>query len=141
MKKYSRLQKLAWFYSFLFFGVVAMNALPFIHDENGLMFGLFKLDPIDDGLHLASALWALSAGLYSRGATIFYFKWYGLAYCLDGVMGLLIGKGYLDLGVFFQEVAVSGWLTRLEVNIPHLILGGSAALLGFYFSRTKMFRA
>ena len=141
MKKVSRVQMLAFVYSFLLLVVVAMNYIPSIHDENGLMFGLFKLDPIDDALHLGSAIWACLAALHSKNAVLFYFRWFGLAYFMDGVLGLLIGKGYLDLGIFLQPLAVADWSTRLGLNIPHLMIGGSAMLIGFVLSKKKFLKA
>ncbi len=135
MKTMSRLQKIAIFYSLLFFGVVGLNWMPGIHDEQGRMFGLFKLDPIDDALHLGSALWASLAGWHSARAAVFYFKWFGLAYFLDGLVGLVVGKGYLDLGVLSSEPAIADFGTRVAVNVPHLALGGSAMIIGFVLSR------
>lgn len=127
------IQRLALGYSFIFMAVVALNYVPSIHDSQGLMFGLFKLDFIDDVLHTASAAWALVAGLCSAGAARFYFRWFGLAYLADGALGIIAGKGYLDLAIFNDGQAVMDFVTRVELNIPHIILGGTAALIGFYW--------
>lgn len=138
MKTFNWLQKMALFYSVMFFGIVGLNAIPAIHDEHGLMFGLFRLDLIDDALHLASAVWALVAGWHSVRATVYYFKWFGAAYLLDGLMGLAIGKGYLDLGIFMSEPAVADFATRIAVNIPHIMIGGTAVIIGFFLSRKAL---
>lgn len=127
----STLQRLAIFYSALFIGVVALNYVPQIHDADGNMFGLFHLDLIDDALHIGSALWALLAGLSSYTASRFYFRWFGLAYLLDGVLGILAGKGYLDLGIFMAGPGIVGLSTRIAANIPHIVLGGVAVVAGF----------
>jgi len=138
MKTFHWLQKIAFFYAAMFVGIVALNAMPGIHDHQGLMFGLFRLDFIDDALHLASGVWALSAAWHSLRATVFYFKWFGAAYLLDGLMGLAIGKGYLDFGIFTSEPAVAEFGTRLAVNVPHITIGGTAVILGFFLSRKAL---
>lgn len=125
------IQRLALGYSFIFMAVVALNYVPSIHDAQGLMFGLFKLDFIDDVLHTGSAAWALIAGLCSAGAARFYFRWFGLAYLADGILGLAAGKGYLDLAIFKDGPAVADFMTRIALNVPHIVLGGTAALIGF----------
>lgn len=141
MRIFHWLQKIALFYSAMFFGIVGLNAIPTIHDQNGLMFGLFRLDFIDDALHLASGVWALAAGWHSVRASVFYFKWFGAAYLLDGVMGLVVGKGYLDLGIFTSEPGVAEFATRIAVNIPHITIGGTAVIIGFFLSRKALSQA
>ena len=134
MKK-SLIQKLAFLYSALFFGVVLLNYIPAIHDEQGNMFGLFHLDLIDDLLHLGSAVWALIAGWYSIKATTFYFRWFGSVYLLDGVIGIFICKGLLDFGIFSSNPAIPELATRIAVNVPHILIGGSMAIIGFFLSK------
>lgn len=134
MKK-SLIQKLAFVYSVLFFSVVLLNYIPAIHDEQGQMFGLFHLDLIDDLLHLGSALWALIAGWYSIKATTFYFRWFGSAYLLDGIVGIFVGKGLLDFGIFSSNPAIAEFATRIAVNVPHILIGGSMVIIGFVLSK------
>lgn len=134
MKK-SLIQKLAFVYSVLFFSVVLLNYIPAIHDEQGQMFGLFHLDLIDDLLHLGSALWALIAGWYSIKATTFYFRWFGSVYLLDGIVGIFIGKDLLDFGIFSSNPAIPELATRIAVNVPHILIGGSMAIIGFFLSK------
>lgn len=130
-------QKLAFGYAVIFFLVVALNAIPQIHDDAGLMFGLFKLDLIDDILHLASALWALIAGWRSAKAATVYFTWFGAAYFLDGLVGIIFGRGFLDLAIFLDGPLAIDLLTKIALNIPHIVLGGSAVLIGWWFGRKK----
>jgi len=54
----SPIRTLAWIYAALFLFVVILGYIPGVTDVQGLMFGLFKIDLIDDVLHLASAVWA-----------------------------------------------------------------------------------
>src|SRR5262245_10286355 len=78
-----------------------LNYIPVLTDGQGRVFGIFALDIYDDMLHVASALWALIAAYWSRQASINFLKLFGTLYCLDGLMGLAIGSGYLDLGIVF----------------------------------------
>lgn len=136
MKTYSKLQKISFGYATAFILIVAMNYITPFHDHEGAMFGLFHLDFIDDALHFGSALWALLAGLAGVGAVLFYFKWFGLVYLFDGVAGIVVGKGYLDLALFDSHIApVADLTTRFLVNVPHVIIGGSMVLIGFVISK------
>ena len=123
------------FYFFMFLGVVSLSYIPGVNDENGLMFGLFKLDLYDDALHFFSGLWAGIAALVSRNAVVTYFKLFGTLYFLDGVMGLFIGSGFLDFGVFINGVLDLDLQTRTFANLPHLLIGGLAIYIGFVLSK------
>ncbi len=112
-----------------------MSYVPQFKDANGLMFGLFKLDLYDDALHLFSGIWAGVAAWLSTRASIIYFKLFGTLYLLDGVMGLFLGSGYLDFGIFIQGVLDLDLTTRIFANLPHLAIGGFAAFTGFVLSR------
>lgn len=130
-KRVTALQKFAWFYAALFLLVVIIGYLPGVEDENGLMFGLFEIDPIDDGLHLASALWATIAAWHSISATVFYFRVFGILYCLDGIVGVIAGKGFLDFAIFMQGPGIIEMSIRIAANIPHIVIGGLAIIIGF----------
>ena len=57
-----KLQKkisLGYFCILLF--AASLNYIPGLTDTEGRAFGIFALDIFDDSLHVASALWALSA--------------------------------------------------------------------------------
>lgn len=126
---------LGFAYFFLFVFVVALGYVPGVNDASGKMFGLFELDLYDDALHLFSGIWAgTAAWLSSRAATI-YFRLFGVLYFLDGVMGLLIGSGYLDFGIFIYGVLDLPLTTRIFANLPHLGIGGFALFAGFVLSR------
>lgn len=134
------IQKIALIYFVLFFLIVALNYVPAIHDEQGQMFGLFHLDLIDDLLHFGSAVWALIAGWYSIKAATFYFKWFGAAYLLDGILGILVGKGYLDLAIFMPGPAVTDLGTKIALNVPHILIGGSAVIIGVVLIRMEFWQ-
>jgi hypothetical protein len=129
------IQELAWLYAGLFFFVVLLGYIPAFNDEQGLLFGLFKIDPIDDILHLASGIWAAFAAWHSLKYSVFYFKAFGILYCLDGLIGLIFGNGYLDLAIFLNGPAVLDFGTKIAINTPHILIGGLAAFLGFRLSK------
>lgn len=128
----TNLQKLSLGYFVALMIAASLNYIPGLMDENGLAFGIFALDIYDDALHVASALWALVAGLMSHRASRTFLILFGLAYLGDGVFGFFTGYGYLDLGIFTNASAgVDMSLSRMLANLPHLALGGIAVWAGF----------
>jgi hypothetical protein len=47
------------------------------------------------------------------------------------VLGLLTGSGYLDFGIFINGVLQLPLQTRIFANLPHLVIGGVALLVGY----------
>jgi hypothetical protein len=128
----TNLQKLSLGYFLALMIAASLNYIPGLMDEDGLAFGIFALDIYDDALHVASALWALVAGLMSHRAARTFLILFGLAYLGDGVFGFFTGYGYLDLGIFTNASAgVDMSLSRMLANLPHLALGGIAGWAGF----------
>lgn len=115
--------------------VAGLNYVPGLTDEQGRAFGIFALDIYDDLLHLVSALWAGIAAFVSDRASRSFLRYFGLLYLADGLMGLVTGSGYLDLGIInygFQDLPLA---FRLAANAPHIALGGFAAFAGFFLGR------
>lgn len=112
-----------------------LNYIPGITDAQGRAFGIFALDIFDDALHLASAAWAAIAAWISRTAATAFLKVFGTLYFLDGVMGLAVGSGFLDLGIIVQGVQVLPLNFKILANAPHLFLGGLGLLSGFILAR------
>lgn len=134
----SLIQKLGIAYAVMFFAIVGLNYLPFVHDANGMMFGLFSLQWYDDLLHGFSGLWVLIAALISNRATVLFFKIFGAVYFFDGVLGLVTGSGCLDGGIFvdgFRSLSDVELPVRFFANLPHLLIGGIALYIGFVLSR------
>jgi hypothetical protein len=128
----TNLQKLSLGYFLALMIAASLNYIPGLMDEDGLAFGIFALDIYDDALHVASALWALVAGLMSHRAARTFLILFGLAYLGDGVFGFFTGYGYLDLGIFTNASAgVDMSLSRMLANLPHLALSGIAVWAGF----------
>lgn len=131
----SPLRILAAVYAVLFAVVTSLNYIPGLTDGEGRTFGLFALDIFDDALHAASGLWAALAAWRSTRATIVFFQVFGPLYCLDGLLGLATGSGYLDLGIFLHGVLDLPLVTRILMNLPHIVIGGFAAFAGFVLPR------
>jgi hypothetical protein len=129
------IRKLAWVYAAMFIFVVALGYIPGLTNEEGQLFGLFRIELIDDALHLGSGIWAALAAWHSTRAAIFYFKTFGIIYGLDGLIGLLFGQGYLDGGIFINGITPLDFGTKFATNLPHLLIGGTAVLIGFVLSR------
>ena len=56
---------------------------------------------------------------------------FGPLYFLDGVMGLALGSGYLDLGIFLYGPLDLPLMIRFLANLPHLLIGGVAIWVGY----------
>jgi hypothetical protein len=123
-------QKIALGYVVALSGAAALNYIPGLTDDQGRAFGIFALDIFDDALHAASALWALAAALISVRAARMFLLIFGPLYLLDGLMGLAVGSGYLDLGIFTNGVLDLPFTFKIMANAPHIALGGFALLMG-----------
>jgi hypothetical protein len=128
-------RKFAWVYAILFLVVVALGYTPGLTNAEGQLLGLFRIDPIDDIVHLISGIWAGVAAWRSTRASIFYFRGFGTLYSLDAVFGLLFGEGILDGGIFLNDIVQLDLSTRIAANMPHVVIGGLALLIGFGLSR------
>lgn len=122
---------LAFLYALALLGAASLNQIPGVNDADGRAFGIFALDIYDDLLHLASAIWAGVSALVSRRAAITFLRVFGVLYLGDGLLGLVTGSGYLDLGILIWGVQDLPLTFRILANTPHLLLGGFATLAGW----------
>ncbi|NKB26257.1 MAG: DUF4383 domain-containing protein [Rhodobacteraceae bacterium] len=129
------LQKIALGYFVVLLGAAALNYIPGITDDQGRSFGVFALDPFDDALHLASAIWALAAALLGHRASRMFLVLFGALYLGDGLLGLATGSGYLDFGIFLNGTLDLPFTFRILANAPHILLGGVALWSGLRFGR------
>lgn len=126
---------LGWAYAILFVGVTALGYIPAFLDAQGNLFGLFKLQWWDDALHLSSGLWAAVAAWISYNASRTYFRIFGPLYFFDGVLGLITGMGYLDLGIILHGPMAIPLQTRIAMNVPHIAIGGVAIVVGYVLAK------
>jgi hypothetical protein len=127
------LRLVAFLYFLVLLLAAALNYLPFIPVTDGKTFGIFALDIYDDALHFVSALWAgIAAWLGARAARAFLLT-FGTLYFADGLLGLITGSGYLDLGIVNYGIQDLPFGFKIMANLPHLGLGGLAILSGLVF--------
>jgi hypothetical protein len=115
--------------------VTSLNYIPGLTDAQGRTFGIFQLNLFNDILHGGSTLWALFAATRSRAASLGFLKAFGTLYFLDGLMGVFVGSGYLDLGIFLKGVLDQPLSFKILASAPHLILGGAAMVAGFIIAK------
>jgi Domain of unknown function (DUF4383) len=132
-----RVRLFGWIYFVGFMGIVALDFIPAFIDAEGRLFGLFTLDLYDNSLHAASGLWAAVAAFLSHNAARTYFRLFGPLYFLDGVMGLIVGSGYLDGGIFLYGPLDLPLMIRFLANLPHLLIGGVAIWVGYGLARRR----
>lgn len=123
----SIVRRLCLAYAAILLAVAAINYIPGLTDDTGLAFGIFALDPFDDALHLASAIWAFLAGLVSNRSARVFLVVFGAAYLGDGVFGIFTGWGFLDFAIFTNDSLGPDFsYLRIAANLPHIGLGGLA---------------
>jgi hypothetical protein len=109
-KRFSTIQKCAFWFAALFLGVYSLDYVPSIMDKNGLMFGLFHMSKLIDFGHLALGALALISALISAKAARIYFWVLGIWYTIDVVT------------YFFGHLHTISLLTNILVNLPHTII-------------------
>ena len=115
--------------------------VPGLTDAQGRIFGIFALTIYSDLLHLVSAAWAAVSAYWSRDASVNFLKLFGTLYFLDGLLGLVTGSGYLDLGILLYGVQSLPLGFKIFANLPHLALGGFAMFAGFVLAERPRFAA
>ena len=126
------LKTLAWVYTAGFVGIFLITHTPGLTDARGYLFGLFKIDPIGDIVHLLSGIAGGVVAIGGPGSIRTYLQWIGILYGLDAVVGLTQGRGHLDLSIFTQGVGTPDFsLANFLVNLPHVVLAAIALVFGF----------
>ncbi|MCB1480216.1 MAG: DUF4383 domain-containing protein [Tepidamorphaceae bacterium] len=115
----------------------SLNYVPGLTDSEGRAFGIFALDIFDDLLHLVSAAWAGIAAWLSHRAARTFLIYFGALYLADGVLGLVTGSGYLDLGIIQYGVQDLPFGFKILANLPHIGLGGFALASGLLLDKDK----
>lgn len=131
----SRLRLIAGLYTLALLTAAALNYIPGLTDAEGRAFGIFALDIYDDSLHLGSAIWAGLAAWTSARASRIFLTLFGLLYFSDGLLGLVTGSGYLDLGIVNYGILDLPFSFKILANLPHLFLGGAAVASAYLFRR------
>jgi hypothetical protein len=126
-----RLVTLAWLYTAGFLGIFIICHTPGLTDPDGKLLGLFRIDPIDDFVHLLSGI--AGALIAWKGVRYIpaYFVAIGVLYDLDAVVGMTMSRGLLDLSIFrlgpgSPDFGMTNWL----LNMPHIVLATIALVIG-----------
>src|SRR5215213_4875596 len=127
------LRKLAWLYTAGFIGIFIITHTPALTDAQGLSFGLFKIDPIDDIVHLLSGVAGVIVAWKAHSYIPLFFKLVGILYMGDAIVGMSMSRGLLDGSVFTQgpgapDLSITNW----ALNTPHIIISGLALVIGFW---------
>jgi hypothetical protein len=109
-KRFSRIQKCAFWFAALFLGVYSLDYVPGIMDQNGLMFGLFHMSKLIDLGHLALGALALISALISLKAARIYFWVLGVWYTIDVAT------------YFFSHLHTTSLSSNVLVNLPHTVI-------------------
>jgi hypothetical protein len=131
------LRRIALVYMVILLAAASLNYVPGLTDAEGRAFGVFALDIFDDALHVASALWAGTAAALSTRASRIFLRYFGLLYLTDGLMGLAVGSGYLDLGIMNHGVLHLPLTFKILANLPHIFGGAFAMYSSFRFERER----
>ena len=130
-----KLRVIALVYMVILLAAASLNYIPGLTDAEGRAFGIFALDIYDDGLHVASALWAGTAAAISTRASRRFLICFGSLYLLDGLLGLALGSGFLDLGIINHGIVDLPLTFKILANLPHIAGGGFAVFSGLRFER------
>jgi hypothetical protein len=109
-KQFSTIQKCAFGFAVLFLGVYSLDYVPGIMDQNGLMFGLFRMTRLVDLGHLGAGSLALIGGLISARTARAYFWLLGVWYTID------------VFTYFFGHLNALPLMKNFLVNLPHILI-------------------
>jgi hypothetical protein len=97
-----------------------------------LSFGLFKIDPVDDLVHLLSGIAGFIVAWRAHSYIPLFFKTIGIAYMSDAIAGMTTSRGLLDGSLLLQGPGAPDFgLTNWALNLPHIIISGIALVIGF----------
>jgi hypothetical protein len=125
------MRKLAWLYTAGFLGIFLVCHTPGLTDADGRLLGLFRIDPIDDFVHLLSGIAGALVVWRAPARIPLYFVVIGVLYDLDALVGMTMSRGLLDLSIFrlgpgSPDFGLTNWL----LNLPHIVLATLALWIG-----------
>jgi hypothetical protein len=109
-KPFSTIQKCGFGFAALFLGVYALDYVPGIMDQNGLMFGLFHMTRLVDLGHLGAGSLALIGALISARMARGYFWLLGVWYTIDVFV------------YFFGHLHTMPLTKNVLINLPHILI-------------------
>ena len=136
-KKINNLKKIALIYGISLLIIASLRYIPGATDPQGLLFGLFHLDWLDDIVHTITGLGGIYAARTSIKNCILYFKGIGFLYSIDAVIGLLYGQNPLHIGFWTGEPLITNIIVKILVNTPHFLGGFFALFLAFHIVKNS----
>ena len=128
------LNRLGWLYTAGFLGIFLICHTPGLTDADGKLLGLFRIDPIDDIVHLLSGLAGALLIVAAPRLLPMYFIVIGVLYELDAIVGMTMSRGLLDTSVFTQGPGAPDFsLANWAINLPHIVLATLALWIGFHY--------
>ena len=125
------MRRWVWWYTAGFLGIFLICHTPGLTDAEGRLLGLFRIDPIDDVVHLLSGLVGVAVAWRAPHLSAAYLIGVGIIYNVDAAVGMLLSRGFLDLSVFRQGPGGPDFsLTNWALNMPHIVLATLALWLG-----------
>ena len=129
-------QKWAWVFAGFFLFVYVITNIPAFNDAQGYNFGLFKIDPIDNVVHLITAILGAVAAWHSAHWSRRFLWIFGILYALDAATGMVSQLGLLDLSLIHNtllgetvvnpDFGIKNWL----INAPHIAIAAVMISLG-----------
>lgn len=129
-------QKWAWIFAGFFLFVYIITNVPAFNDAQGYNFGLFKIDPIDNVVHLLTAILGGVAAWSSVKWSRWFLVVFGILYALDALTGMVSQLGLLDLSLIHNtllgetivnpDFSIKNWL----INAPHIGISAVMISLG-----------
>ena len=101
--------------AFLALGVA--GSVPALSPQ-GLLFGLFAVNPSQNMFHIATGILGILLGAAGEGVSVVYFRLVGIVYALAVVLGLFAGR--------------SGEVMGLAINAPNQVLHAAIAWVALY---------
>ncbi|MBI4079936.1 DUF4383 domain-containing protein [Candidatus Kaiserbacteria bacterium] len=118
-------QKLAWVFGIVFLVIGLAGFVPALA-QDGMLLGIFEVDPLHNVIHLLSGILAIGAVLAGNYARL-YFQVFGVVYGIVAVVGFMQGDTVLGL------IA-----TNTADHVLHLIIAAVALWAGFGMKEGSM---
>ena len=116
------IQKAALFFAGVFLVVFIVTNIPAFNDAQGYNFGLFKIDPIDNIVHLLTVLIGAFAAWYSAQVSRWFLILFGTFYGLDALVGLFTQQGLLDFTVILQAASNVSKILNPDLGIKNFLI-------------------
>jgi hypothetical protein len=113
-------KKLANIFGVVLLALGVLGFVPGITTADGMLLGIFHVNPLHNIVHIVSGALALWAAMTSLKATKMYFQVFGVLYALITVLGFV--QGDLILGLLANNMAD---------NMLHIVIAAIALYAGF----------